>query len=416
MANITSKGFEGKTLIQYKADIEQEYLNINSQWDISPESIDGESIAINSEMFANLDDQIGIAYSACDPDTASGQSLLNICAISDVQRKDGTFSVATVSLTGVAGTTVTAGSKVRHKTTGTLWVVTKQVVIPSKVIVRCETRGAETAGIGDLSIIATPIGGWQGVTNAAAADLGDDIESMDHLRIRRNESVAKPSRNQLDSIYGEVASLKGVLQIKRDENFTKTVDANKLDPNSIILIVSGGEDQEIADAMAIKKNPGCGLNKDNANFENQVVVDTKTPVTEYTASNGLVIETGGSPFQAVFFRPKLKSIYVTVNVKKTSTVGNLDLINRIKQYIIEYSNATLFSGESVNGFNKTGFSIGEDIAAGRLYVPVQKAVAEDGYTESIFVGDSSSPSGSNVVVGYQGLGTFSESEIVVNVS
>lgn len=416
MAEITSSGFVGKTLIQYKTEIETKYLSIDSQWNIRPESIDGSAISINSEMFANLDDEIGLAYSSCDPDTASGQSLINLSAISGVPRKLGTYSTATVSLTGVSGAVVNAGSKVRNKSTGTLWSTTAQVTIPSNVTVTCDERGSQTAGAGELSVIATPVGGWQAVTNSNAAALGRDDESIAELRVRRNNSVSKPGTNQIDNIYGEIASLDGITHLKTDENYGKSTDSNGLEPNSEIVIVSGGDSQDIADALARKKNPGCGLNKGNGTFSGQVVVQTTTPIEDYTADNGKVIQIGGSPFEAVFFRASLKSVYVSVSVKKTGNIDNGTLIERIKNYIIEYWNATLFSGESVNGFDKTGFEIGQDVPAGRLYTPCQKAIAEEGYTLDIKVGDSSSPTGVIVNIGYQELATISESQIVVTIS
>lgn len=416
MAEITSNGFVGKTLIQYKTEIEAEYLSIDSQWNIRPESIDGSAIAISSEMLANLDDEIGLAYSACDPDTASGQSLVNLAYISGAPRKLGTYSTAPVSLTGVAGTTVNAGSKIRNKTTGTLWSTQSQVTIPSDVIVKCDDRGAQTAGIGELSVIATPVGGWQGATNSIAADLGRDDESIAELRVRRNNSVSKPGSNQIDNMYGEIASLDGITHLKIDENFEDSTNSNGLNPHSEIIIVSGGDNNDIADAIARKKNPGCNLNKGNGAFSGQVVVDTTTPLEDYTASNGKVIQIGGSPFQAVFFRSSNVSVYVSVSVKKTNNIDNGTLTERIKKYIIEYWNATLFSGESVNGFDKTGFEIGQDVPAGRLYTPCQKAIAEDGYTLDIKVGKSSSPTGSVVNIGYQELATIAESQIVVTIS
>lgn len=416
MAEITSSGFVGKTLIQYKTEIDQEYLSIDSQWNIRPESIDGSVIAINAEMFANLDDEIGLAYSACDPDTASGQSLVNLAYISGVPKKLGTYSTASISLTGVAGTVVNAGSKVRNRVTNTLWTTQSQVTIPSDVVVKCDDRGAQTAGSGELSIIATPVGGWQGATNSNAADLGRDDESIAELRVRRNNSVSKPGANQIDNMYGEIASLDGITHLKVDENFEKATDSNGLNPNSIIVITAGSYvDNEVAEAMARKKNPGCNLNNGNATFKNQVVVQTTTPIEEYTADNGLTMEIGGSPFEATFFRADLKSVYVSVSVKKTSNIDNGTLIERIKKYIIDYWNATLFSGESTLGFDKTGFEIGQNVPAGRLYTPCQKAIAEEGYTLDVKVGETSSPTDTIVTIGYQELATISESQIVVTV-
>ena len=415
MAKITSDGFEGKTLIQYRAEIERKYLDIDSKWNIQPASIDGSAIAINSEMYANLDDQIGLAYSACDPDAATGQALVNLAAISGVPRKIGTFAPATVSMYGIAGTIIPAGTRIRNSSTGTTWSVIKGVTLPSDAEVICDERGAKTAGVGELSVIANPVGGWQSVTNNSAAVLGKDDESIAELRTRRRNSVAKSGSNQVDNIYGEIASLDGITHLKVDENEKKTTNANGLEPNSIIVIVAGGDENEIASAIAAEKNPGCGMNEGNPKFNGEKNIDTATPRSDYTARNGKVISVGGSPFKATFFKPAAKPVYVLVKVKKTGTIDKTTLTENIKSCIIEYWNATLFTGESVLGFDKTGFDIGEDIPAGKLHTPVNKAIGAEGYVVDVTVGFSGTPTGSLASVAYHEIGTIAESQITVSI-
>src|SRR4029453_12170839 len=56
-----------------------------------------------------------------------------------------------------------------------------------------ESENAGAAAIaeaGTLTIIATPVAGWNGVTNAAAATPGQDIESIAALRIRRAAALS----------------------------------------------------------------------------------------------------------------------------------------------------------------------------------------------------------------------------------
>lgn len=407
MAEVTSNGFVGKTIIQYKAEIETEYLDIDSDWNINPESLDGQMIGINSEMYGNLDDQIGLAYSACDPYTASGQALWSIGLISGVRPQSGTFSTAVVTVGGVGGTVIPQGSQVRDKSQGTVWTTQAQVVVPSAVNVICDTAGAITAAVNSITEIVTPIAGWQTVTNGSAAVAGSDSESDAAFRVRRNESVGRVGSNQIDSMYGNIANVVGVSHLFVDENFTKVTDSNGLDPNSEIIFVTGGDENDIATAIAEKKNPGCGLNADNANFSGQVQINTFTPTREI---NGRIV--GGSPFLATFFRPESVNCYVSVEYVQT---GNLpaNVNSLIQSAIIEHSNATLFTGESPNWFDNTGFSIGESVPAGKLHTPVNKILGGNGYVNSITVGDSASPTGSILDIDYGKLAVFDETLITV---
>lgn len=404
MAEITSSGFVGTTLIQYKSEIETKYLAIDSQWNIRPESIDGSSIAINSETFANQDDQIGLAYSACDPDTAIGQGLSNLCAINEVFKKDATFSTAPVNISGVDGTTIPAGKTVRSKTNGTLWSIDSGVTISglTQASVTCLTPGAQSASAGDLSIIADPVGGWQSVTNPSAAILGDSEESDSDLRIRRKNEVAKQSNNQLDSIRAAISGLDGITHLLVDENEELAADANGVLGKSYIIFVSGGDNDEIAKAMAGKKNPGCGQNFSNTTFPNKQVVNTTTP--EH-----------GAAFRATFFRPEAKTVYVDVKVKETGSLSSSAAAD-IENAIVEYANATLFDGVTGLGFDSTGFDIGESVPAGKLHTPVNKIVAENGYVESIDVSLTDGGTGQIVGIAYGELATFAQGDIKVTIS
>lgn len=67
MAEITKDGVTGTTLQEYKDEITEKYLAIDSGWNLSPETPDGMAIAIWAELFANLDEDVINAYHATDP-------------------------------------------------------------------------------------------------------------------------------------------------------------------------------------------------------------------------------------------------------------------------------------------------------------------------------------------------------------
>jgi uncharacterized phage protein gp47/JayE len=236
----------------------------------------------------------------------------------------------------------------------------------ASVGVTCTTKGANTASPGDLSIIATPVGGLQSVTNAAAASLGLDEEKDESFRARRNDSVALPGSNQIDNIYAVVGNVGGVKQVRVFENSEDGTDADGVAGHSMAIFVDGGSDEDVLKAIASRKNPGCGLNRDSA-FPNKITADTTTPK--------------GQPVNITFFRPELVTVYVRVQIA-SSTLSEQDK-QRIKAEMVAYS---LLGFQSQSGFNREGYRIGENVAAGRLYTPVNFIVAGNGYVQSIMLG------------------------------
>lgn len=221
-------------------------------------------------------------------------------------------------------------------------------------------------------------------------------ESDAVFRVRRNNSVAQPGSNQIDSIYADIANVSGVENTRIYENYESTTDSNGLNPHSIAILVKGGDDDDIASSIANNKSPGCGLNAGNS-FDNKVQVYTQT--------------TDGNPFTATFYRPVETDIFVEVNL--VDYTGDISLI---QQAIVDYANAALFDS-SETGFDKTGFDIGELIVAGKLYTPTNNILSGNGYVSSIYVGTDMYDVTYNIIdVGFNGLGIFDIANITINVS
>ncbi|MFE8049327.1 baseplate J/gp47 family protein [Brenneria goodwinii] len=376
MAEITKDGATGQTLNSYLDVMRQRYLDIDDGWNINPESPDGLIIAAWCETLANLDEGVIDAYHSADPNSAIGQQLDRIAAFAGITRQDATFSTATVVFTGTALVEIPAGTMVRNRITSTLWATDTTVATDNSgnatVNVTCTTAGAQGANSDNLSIIATPVGGITSVTNPDAASLGTDEESDDAFRVRRNESVALPGNNQVDNIYAALVNLDGVKQVKIYENPDSEPDSNGVLAHSMAIFLDGGTETDIVAALASNKNPGCGLNRYNSAIPNKTSVDTTTPVKK-------------QPFNATFFRPEYVSIHVKVAIVSDSLSSADD--DNIKSAIVDYS---VYGFLETSGFAKTGFRIGEDVAAGRLYTPINKIVGNDDYVGSILIGTSAS--------------------------
>lgn len=400
MATINEAGAAVKTLQSYLEDVRASYLGIDEGWNISPESPDGQAIAVWCELLALLDEGLIAAYRSVDPDTAVGQQLDRIARISGIERQDGTFSTATVEFSGTNGTVIPTGTEVRNTETDTIWETDSSVEISggtATVGVTCTTVGPEPAATGDLSVIATPLSGVTSVTNNSPASLGRAVETDALFRVRRNNSVGAPGQNQVDSIFGGVANVDDVKHARVYENYTSTTDSNGLDSHSIAVFADGGAVDDVALAIANRKNPGTGLNAGNAFGANEVTADVETEEN--------------SPLTVTFFRPTLSDVYVDVEVTGELASGDED---EIKQAIVDYSLGELFGG-STDGFDKTGFGIGEIVPASKLYTPANRVIGSRGYVSSLTVGTTATPTGSTVDPGFDGLAVLSTARIAITV-
>ncbi|MEY8709483.1 baseplate J/gp47 family protein [Mangrovibacter phragmitis] len=399
MAEITKHGVTGKTLQEYKNEVSEKYLAVDRDWNIDPETPDGQAIAIWSELLANLDEELVNAYHSVDPNAAQGQQLDRIAAFAGLQRQPESYSTDVVEFEGDGLIEIPAGVKVRHRVTGTLWTTDTAVITntagKASVSVTCMAPGAESANPGTLTIIASPVARIRSVTNTQGASLGKAEESNNAFRVRRNYSVALPGNNQIDNLKAALDNVPGVKQTLVHENVEDQTDEHGVYGHSMAVFIDGGETDDIVLAMATHKNPGCGLNRYNT-FPNKISIDTFTPK--------------GQPVNITFFRPEYLAVYVQVDIK-TSTLGE-DEKENIKAAIVNY---TLVGFDETTGFSKQGFRIGEPLAAGRLYTPTNYFVGATDYVSSISIGTSADSVNMSVIpVLFNQLGVFSEENITVN--
>lgn len=419
MAQITPQGIIGKSLNEYLVDIEGKLLAIDPNWNIDPDSPDGQKNGIDAEAMANMDEGVVAAYRSKDPASAVGEALNDIGAISGVPRQQATYSVAPVTITGTPTKIIPAGvSVVRSRIDNTAWTLNSAVVIgvggTGSGFVTCTTAGRVVAGVGELTVIGTPTAGWSSVTNPTAATQGQPEESDAEYRIRRFESVSKPGSNMVDNMEANVKAVKTVTTARVLENYLDTVDENGIPGHCLAIIVNGGSDQDVGEAIRQKKNQGCGMFP-RWNEQTETWVDPK-------GSNGILVyvqsPVTGLVNPITFQRAIAKSIYVSVKIQRKGILpGNINEL--VIQAIIADSTKSLFEGNSLIGFNQGGYDIGEVVPVGRLYTPVNKVLGlyGDSYVTEIAIGTSAGAlSAATIQPAYNELATFDEDNIVVTVA
>jgi uncharacterized phage protein gp47/JayE len=298
------------------------------------DSQDFQDIASRALVLYQMAQLASIAYASRSPVTAVGAALDGVVALNGISRKPATPSTASVTLTGTPFTVINNGVVVDIN--GNAWDLPSSVTIGASgtvtVLATCQTDGPVTALAGQINIISTPILGWASVINPNAATPGQQIETDAALRVRYAASVANPSQALTTGILGGVLSVEGVAAAQLYENDTgSTVNTingvfnpNGYPRNSITLVVNGGSNQDIANAIAVRKTPGCYTNGDQS-------------VVTY--------DQYGVPTTIRFYRPNNVTINVEMNLKPLSGYSS-EVGEMAKQAVVDYL-LSLPAGQSV---------------------------------------------------------------------
>lgn len=201
-----------------------------------------------------------LAYNSQSPQTAIGAGLDSLVKLNGIQRNAATYSKVEVTCVGEPGTKIAAG--VVQDTQLYRWDLPENQTLPSSgvltCIATCEVPGNITVAPGEIQSILTPQYGWYTVSNSGAATPGVPTETDTELRARQNLSVALPSQTPLNATEAAILAVDGVTRSRVYENYTNTTDPNGIPSHSIAPVVEGGEDTDIAQAIATEKTVGCG--------------------------------------------------------------------------------------------------------------------------------------------------------------
>lgn len=210
-----------------------------------------------------------IAYmiSQVDPATADGRMQDGIARIYFLERKGPTSSIVQALCTGQPGSTLPVGS-LAEDTNNNLWQSDGEVIFPIggtiTVQFSCLTTGPVQLGIASLIRIAQASPGWDAVTNLTAATVGSNVESRAEFELRRMLSVEKNAHGTPGAIRSAVFEVDGVIDVFVYDNFTNSTilygaTNYPIPPHSVYVGVVGGLAQDIAKAIQIKKDAGCGM-------------------------------------------------------------------------------------------------------------------------------------------------------------
>jgi len=376
-----SVGPAGLTIPSYQdilADNLAGFQNIyGSNQYVGPDSEIYQFISILSLKMADICQGLQLAYNQANPLTAIGVGLDRLVKLNGIARLPFTYSTAVLTITGVVGTIIVNG--VAQDTNGNQWALPASVTIPIggsiAATATCNAPGNIVAEPGQISIIASPVGGWKGVTNAAASISGNPIESDSELRARQSISVALPSKTMLAGTVAAIAALTGVTRYNVLENPTGSTDSYGNPAHSVTAVVEGGTQLDIATAIYDNRGIGC--------LTNGLISGASTPETVTV----LVTDPDtGYQMNISYLTPVYVPIYVSASIHG----------------LAGYTSATLTAIQTalVNYLNS--LQIGEMVTLSALYAAAMSVMTNFSNPEfsirALTFGESASPVGTTDIV------------------
>lgn len=383
MSSIGPNGFALETLLQRIAALQASFQAIfGPDINLDPNSIDGETLGIFAESAANLDLLAQTIYQSFDPSQATGAALARLVLLNGINKDLGTFSLVALTCTGTSGTLIGAGSLVNSADGTSQWATLDDATIGDGgtvvISAACTLIGPVVAAANALTVIATPLYGWQTVTNATAAIAGSNTETDEALRARRNQSTATPSQGIIDGIYGAILNIEGITAAVLYENPSDTTDGNGLPSHSMNLVVQGGAATDIGNALWRKRSVGS---------------------TQVGAQAVIIEDSFGNPHQMNFDVPTEIEIYVIVNGNQLPGYPS-DGTTEIQNAIVAWALANL--------------SIGDEVVQSGLYTPINTIPGVS--ITSVYIGTAPAPSSTaNIAIAFNAIASFDPSRITVNV-
>lgn len=370
MATIDDTGITPKSLTDYQNELRAAFQAAFGQGiDVSSKSPQGQFIDNLALSMSQADDALVSAAGAVNIFRAFASQLEGIAAALGIPKNEAESTLVTATLGGTPAAVVPAGSRARSYG-GDLFELLEAATIGVGGTVDAVMSAVETGPIvvlaGELVTVVDVEPGWETVTNAADGTTGRDIETDVDYRQRYFTELFRNALSVLDSVIASISAVDGVVEVIGVENDTDSpvlFQSVSVDANSIAMVVEGGLDQDIADAIRLKKTGGTGT----------------TGTTSVSDPPHLDIN---------FFRPDFIDLEVTI----TTTEGPnfpADGIQQLKERTLNYINGGVKIDPGPDYFELDGMKISEDLQKHRLYTPINSVI---GHTvSSLVMEDKASP-------------------------
>lgn len=253
---------------------------------------------------------------------------------------------------------------------------------PVKIKLRLEAQNQVNGNLplsaNTLTQIATPILGWDSVTNPFAGVPGNEEETDEALRIRFSLNKYISAVNINESLYSALINIPAVQEVRIVENNTGTYDpVFDLPGHSFKPIVLGGDVDAIGQAIWLNQPLGIG-SEGNTSVE--------------------IIDSQQFPHEIHFERPLAVPIYISMEIESTGSM-TAGVEASIKASLVEYFN---------------DMRLGEEVVYSRLFTPINTTPGFQ--INDLTIGIAPSPTGKvNIPIAYNKYATIDTANIDITI-
>lgn len=320
----------------------------------STSTVSGRMVSIQSAIRDDLNAKAEYVLNSFSPFTAIGAQLSNLAPLMNKRRLPRIFSQVTLQFNAdMNGANVPDGTIVSSSLDRTKkYATTQQLIIAPNgfgVVLAEAIEGSNfKPAAGTITVMESGVYGVVSVTNPNDGTLGRARETDAQLRFRMLKTSSAASGTP-EGIYTAISQVDGVTYAAVLENFTDTTNAAGMPPHSIMPVVDGGDDNEVA--LAILETRAAGI---------QFTTSSNIPAATWE-SVSVINPANGQPVVVWFARPSNTTATIAINI---STDANFptDGQQRIKDGVVNFVNS---------------WSIGKVLYASRLYTPVNLVAGVD---------------------------------------
>ena len=369
------------------SDIKARFVELfGDNLDLSPTTTQGRLIELFNRSETFTLQACAVVSNMLNLNKANGFVLDDLGALFLIERKPATKTSTTVVLNGVPNTIIPANTRIKSAD-GNIFVNPASAVIGSDGSVSVRYQAVETGAIpalpNTLKIILDGVNGLETANNPANAVIGQEQESDGDFRNRIKISLNTNAIAVLSAIKASVEQVSGVVGSYCYDNYDSSaviIDSLSVPAHSLLVVVDGGDEQEIANVLYAKKTAGTGYvdkyivgSSGRYNYKetsSDYVVWERSGVLYYTNKNiidgggvysdnnletladtitavnnvdfdivekTVIDEAYGTTYKVRFVRPILTDVDIVVNVARKSYSGD-NLEQAVKNAIMTFAN------------------------------------------------------------------------------
>ena len=365
--------------------------------DLSTGSADGIYVETLSLLINNILQGFKSFYSNLDPKTASGQYLDILCSLSNVTRKQATYSTAslTVTLSTTESSDYTTRSISFLDKDGVEWKyespyedITFVKGQEKSIIVTCTQSGPIRAPKGWIDrLLSSDV--VMSVSQPEDANMGSYAESDAQLRSRRNQVLGVTGTSVLESLAGALLNLDGIDDVKIFNNNTTesmiTNDSTSISPHCTYVVIRQNpaisiEDSTVGTIIYEKMTPGILTTA--MSTSSSTGVNHTFKYYQYILGDAVTPEIAQNVNWKVA-TPVKPEIKIIIEPKENFASANNYTLNLIGKSVIEYANDLPLDTHLLIDDIKDEIDYADPLFRGRSTFRIQ-SVTIDGKTTDYF--------------------------------